>query len=77
MNRKDFNAELDQLLELPVGTIKGDESLESLAGWDSLAIIGFIAMVDGKFGVVLSTSALGAAKTVGDLAAMLGDRITG
>ena len=71
MKRVDFYKELDQLLELAPGTVKGSESLEDLQVWDSLAVIGFLAMVDTRFGMVLSTEALAACRTVSDLEALV------
>lgn len=67
---------LDELFEVDEGTIKGNESLEALHAWDSLAILSFMALADEKFGVTLEPRALVACKTVPDLIALLGDRIT-
>ena len=51
MDRKEFLLALDEMLELDPGTLTGDETLESLEAWDSLAVISFIALVDEKTGV--------------------------
>ena len=76
MTKAEFLNEIDLLLELPPGTTKGTERLDELAGWDSLAVIGFIAMVDGKFGTVLSTTRLQECQTVADLMDLVKDKVT-
>ncbi len=70
MTAKQFYHLLDELLELDPGTIKGDEVLGDLARWDSLAVIGFIALLDEHFGKVVPASTILACKTVADLAAL-------
>lgn len=72
MNAKEFLLALDETLELDAGTLKGDETLESLDNWDSLAVISFIAMVDEKLNLVVSGAKLAEARTVADLLAVAG-----
>jgi len=55
------------MLELEPGTIKGNESLLDLNGWDALALLSFIAMADSKLGLVIKAAALVNCKTVSDL----------
>lgn len=77
MTKKDFLTHLEEVLEADAGSITGNESLNDLAGWDSLAAMVFIAMVDEKFNINLSASKLADSKNVGDLIALLGDQISG
>ncbi len=72
MDRKDFLLALDEALELDPGTLTGEETLESLESWDSLAVISFIALVDESMGVVVEGEKLAQAKTVADLLALAG-----
>lgn len=72
MDTKDFLLALDDMLELPSGTLTGSEVLEDLEGWDSLGVISFIALVDETMGVVVEGERLVRAKTVGDLLAIAG-----
>ncbi len=72
MGNSEFLAQLDELLELPAGTLKGPELLGSLEGWDSLAVLSFIAMVDEHFGQPVSPKAIVACKTVDDLGKLAG-----
>ena len=76
MTKHEFLANLEDVLEADAGTIKSDNALMDLAGWDSLAIMAFIAMVDEKFGTILSPKKITAAETVQDLITLLGDKIT-
>ena len=41
MTREEFFAELEEILELPAGTVKGPEKLEDLEQWNSVAMIGW------------------------------------
>lgn len=72
MDRKDFLLALDEMLELPPGTLTGDETLDSLDSWDSLAVISFIALVDETLEIVVEGEKLAQAKTVNDLLALAG-----
>lgn len=65
------------MLELDPNSLSGGEDLSSIEAWDSLAVMAFIAMVDESVGMVISPAKLAQAKTVNDLAALLGDKITG
>lgn len=76
MQRHEFLLSLDEVLELEPSTIKGDETLESLEGWNSLAVISFIALADEKCGISLQPSKIANCQTVEDLIALLGDKIT-
>ncbi len=76
MTRQDFLKELEEVLDVESGSIKGDEALSDLDGWDSLAVMAFIAMVDEMFDVTLSASGLAESKNVSDLIALLGDKIS-
>jgi len=58
--------ELENLLELEPGSLDGTEPLDEL-GWDSIALIGYIAMLDSEFGVVVPPSKLTSCATVHDL----------
>lgn len=75
MTKPEFFRLLDELLEQDPGTLKGDEALDALPKWDSLALMGFIALLDQHFGLILPASRISECKTVGDLAALVGDKL--
>lgn len=76
MTKTQFYALLDELLENEPGTLKGDERLAALPRWDSLAVIGFIALLDQHFGVSVPAVKIMDCKTTSDLAALVGDKLT-
>lgn len=75
MTKQDFLTEIEIVLEADAGTITGEEVLIDLAGWDSLAVLTFIAMVDEKFGITLAASKIAESSTIEDLIRLLGDKI--
>lgn len=75
MSRADFLRNLDSLLNVPAGTLKGSEPLATVSGWDSLAIVGFLALMDKEFGVNISAKQLGQCRVVNDLVLLTGDHL--
>ena len=71
MNRAEFYLELEELLELRKGTLGGNEALETIQEWDSVAVISFLALVDGKYGRTLEPKKIQACQTVNDLALLI------
>ncbi len=55
-----------EIVEKDAGEISNTTRLEDL-GWDSLAVVSFIAAVDEGCSKILSPKAVVACKTVGDL----------
>ena len=58
---------LEGVLELDKGGLKGDENLNDLIDWDSLSIMGFIAMADENYDVTISTDELANCENIEDL----------
>lgn len=75
MKTPDFLLLLDELMELPPGTLKGPETLKSFYQWDSLAHVGFIALVDRELGLTVEPGKIAAAETVADLLALVQDQL--
>ena len=71
MIANEFYLKLDEMLDLPPGTLKGSEELEGLEGWDSVAVITFIALADSEYGVVLPPKEIAACRTVSTLADLI------
>jgi acyl carrier protein len=72
VTRQEFLTQLDELLELPAGTLKGDEKLEELEHWDSLAMVSFIALADEHCNMRLSPRQFVTCNTVNDLVQLAG-----
>ena len=77
MTKDAFLKMLESLIESAPGTLKGPEKLESVQGWDSLAVVGLIGLVDKHFQMALNVEDINKAKTVDDLVKLLGSNITG
>lgn len=67
MTRDEFLLEMDQILDLPAGTLRGHETLEQLENWDSNSLISFIALAETSVGVCISPSEIVNCSTVADL----------
>ena len=76
MTKKNFYLQLDEMLELDGGTIQGSEDLTGLPRWDSLAVMGFIALLDRNFGIRASGERITACRTVADLLALTGGKVS-
>jgi len=67
MNRDEFLLEMDEMLNLPAGTLRGHERLEELQNWDSTSLITFIALAETNSGVSVSPGQIVTCTTVADL----------
>jgi hypothetical protein len=67
MTRDELLRAMEELLEQPDGALKGPEALDTLEQWNSMAMIGFIALVDENLGVTLSPRKFVNCTTVDDL----------
>jgi acyl carrier protein len=75
MKKSEFLALIDDILEEPAGTVRPDQVLKDLPAWDSLAMVSFIAVVNGQFGLTLQAEKLTKAESVEDLLALVGKHI--
>jgi acyl carrier protein len=62
---------VEEALDAPSGTLKGDESLANLENWDSLAFLTFVAGAQTRFGLTLNPSEVQKCESVGDLCALV------
>jgi acyl carrier protein len=72
MNRDEFLLEIDEILDLPPGTLRGHEKLEELKNWDSTSLITFIALAETNNGVPISPGQIVRCSTVADLLCLVG-----
>jgi len=77
VTKAEFYANIDDILELEPGTIKGDEQLSSLQTWDSLAVVSFIATCNGLFGIVIPGDNVKKARSIQDLVGLVGNKVEG
>jgi acyl carrier protein len=67
MTKDVFLLELDNILQLPAGTLQGHEKLEELYNWDSTALITLIVLAESNTWARISPSQVVNCATVGDL----------
>lgn len=72
VTKPEFLLRLDEMLELEPGTLKGTELLTELPRWDSLAVIGYIALLDECFGVNVPAAKINACRSLPELLALIG-----
>ncbi len=75
MTQAEFLVLMDDMMELPEGTLKADDVLAEREQWDSLATVGFIALADRHLGVTVDPGAVAKAETVNDLLKLVGDKL--
>ena len=75
MTKREFLSELEEILEADPGALEGDERLTDLKGWDSLAVVSLIAMVDERLDTTLSPREIAKAGSIADIVRLLGDTI--
>jgi acyl carrier protein len=67
MTREDFLLEMDEILGLHPGTLRGHEKLEDLENWDSTALISLIVLAESHNSVRISPDQIVGCSTVADL----------
>ncbi|KQC11478.1 MAG: hypothetical protein APR62_09825 [Smithella sp. SDB] len=77
MTKQDFIEKLEQLTEAESGTFTEKTVLGETARWDSLIIVGFMAMVDESMGFAPSPKDIAKCKTIGDLLTIVSSGIKG
>lgn len=75
LKRADFLVMIDKLLAKPSGTVQGPEVLADLSAWDSLAAIGYVALLNDRLGVTLPAGKMQSCQTVADLVALAGSQV--
>jgi acyl carrier protein len=72
MDKKAFIAAVAEILEIDPAPLTGEEKLDDIGNWDSLSVISFVAMVDSDLGQIVDAEKMKEAKTLNDLAALVG-----
>ncbi len=72
MTRNELLLEMDQILGLRAGTLRGDQKLEELENWDSTSLITLIALADTNNGVRISLGQIVNCSTVADVLRLAG-----
>ena len=75
MKMNEFTAMLEEVLEMDPGTITAAAAFRELPGWNSMAMLGFMALMDESFGISVSPKEIEACVKVADLAALAGGKV--
>jgi acyl carrier protein len=67
MTREEFLREMDEILGLRAGTLRGDEKLDELQNWDSTALVGLIVLAETANNAHISPDQVVGCTTVADL----------
>jgi len=67
MTRGEFLLEMDEILGLHAGTLRGDEELGELKNWDSTALISLIILAETNNSAQISPDQVVGCSTVADL----------
>jgi acyl carrier protein len=74
MDRRLLLLAFEPIVDVPANSLTGRELLADLGGWDSVAILSFIALADEQFRVSLAPSDIQASRTVNDLLLLISQR---
>lgn len=69
MSEKEYLSVIEQVFEEDPGAISQEDLLADL-GWDSITFMSFVAIMEEKFGIVISPPDLANCATVSDLIAL-------
>ena len=72
MTMEEFLNQFGDLMEMPAGALRAEDKLADLEGWNSMAMVGFIAFADEHLEKTLSPRLFATCSTVGELAKLAG-----
>jgi acyl carrier protein len=72
MTRDRFLLEMDEILGLPAGTLRGHEKLEELETWDSVALVNLIVLAETQNKASITPDQVVTCSTVADLLRLAG-----
>jgi acyl carrier protein len=69
MNREEILLQFENSLEEPLapGTLRGDELCADLDGWNSLAVLAFISVVNKEYGITVPPKKIFSCQKVDDI----------
>jgi len=77
MSSNELLRRIEEIANMDPDALHGPEPLEDLADWDSLAVLSVISMFDKEFGLVVPADRLHECRTVDDVIALAGGKLTG
>lgn len=71
MTNEEKIAILEEIMEVDEGTLMPETLLSNIEEWDSVSFLSFMAMMDERFGKVVTGSEIKTKKTIADLMALM------
>lgn len=71
MTNEEKIAVLEDLMEVDEGTLTPETLLSNIEEWDSVSFLSFMAMMDEKFGKIVTGSEIKTKETIADLMALM------
>ena len=71
MTNEEKIAVSEELMEVDEGTLTQETLLSNIEEWDSVSFLSFMAMMDEKFGKVVTGSEIKTKETIADLMALM------
>jgi sugar O-acyltransferase (sialic acid O-acetyltransferase NeuD family) len=67
----------EEAIEAELGTVNDSQALSDIEGWDSMALLGLIALVDDRYGITIDLESLANSKNVADILNLIDSQISG
>lgn len=74
MERTEFFAKVEEILDSDPGSVSAESVVQDQEGWDSVAALSLIAMIDESYGVSLEGTEIIGCPTVGELLGLVQQR---
>lgn len=71
MTNEEKIAILEEIMEVDEGTLMPETLLSNIEEWDSVSFLSFMAMMDERFGKVVTGSEIKTKETIADLMALM------
>lgn len=71
MTNEEKIAVLEDLMEVDEGTLTPETLLSNIEEWDSVSFLSFMAMMDEKFGKIVTGSEIKTKETIADLMTLM------
>ncbi len=76
MSRRQIFRLVELTVEVPEGSIRGDEPLRNFPKWDSLALMEVLAAIEKESGIALPLRSVVSARTLDEIVAAFGERLS-
>ena len=67
MTHNEFLREMEEILGINPGKLKGHENLEDLENWDSMALVSLLAVAESRSNIEITLDQVVSCSTVADL----------